>query len=165
LQVERKDGTVFPVGVSLSPVNTEQGLLISCAVRDISERKKEEQQLQTILESAPDAMVVVDRHRRIMIVNGQVERLFGFAREELIGQLIEILVPDRYRAQHPRKFDSFAKSPDHRPMGSGLELFGQHKDGTEFPVQISLSPVETEGGLLFSSTIRDVSSRDSGQQG
>ena len=160
LRGERKDGTVFPVEVSLSPVNTEQGLLISCAVRDISERKKEEQKIQAILESAPDAMVVVDAQRKVVLVNGQVEKLFGYNRDELVGELIEILIPERFRVGHPEKFNTFANSPNHRPMGSGLKLFGQNKDGTEFPVEISLSPVETDDGLLFSSTIRSVRSQN-----
>ena len=164
LRGERKDGSVFPVEVSLSPVKTEQGLLISCAVRDISVRKKEEQKLQAILESAPDAMVVVNEQRNIVIVNGQVERIFGYERSDLIGQPIEILIPDRFRAGHPQKFDSFAHTPVPRPMGSGLKLFGQHRNGTEFPVEVSLSPVETEDGRLFSSTIRDVSDRDTDLQ-
>lgn len=159
LQGERKDGTLFPAEVSLSPVKTEQGLLISCAVRDISERKKEQHKIEAFLESAPDAMIVVNDQRRIVLVNGQTEKIFGYTRDELIGELIEILVPERFRAKHPEKFNRYANSPNHRPMGSGLKLFGQHKDESEFPVEISLSPVETEEGLFFSCTIRDVSNR------
>ena len=158
---ERKDGTVFPVEISLSPVETEQGLLVSCAVRNIADRKNEEQKFQAILESAPDAMIVTDAQRKIVLMNSQVERLFGYKQDELIGEEIEILVPERFRAGHPEKFDTFAKSPNFRPMGLGQKLFGQRKDGTEFLVEISLSPVETDEGLLISSTIRDVSSRES----
>ena len=153
---ERKDGTVFPVEISLSPVKTEQGLLISCAVRNIADRKKEQQKFQAILESAPDAMVVTDSHRKIVVVNSQVEKLFGYPPDELIGEKIEILVPKRFRSKHPQKFDRFVESPDFRPMGRGQKLFGQCKDGTEFRVEISLSPVDTEDGLLISSTIRVV---------
>ena len=161
---EKKDGSVFPAEISLSPVETEQGFLVSCAVRNIAERKKEEQKLQAILESAPDAMVIVDADRRIVIVNSQVERLFGYGREELIGELIETLVPERFRAGHPAKFDAFANSPHFRPMGSGLELFGQRKDGTEFPVEISLSPLETDESRLIISTIRDITDRKSAEK-
>lgn len=156
---ERKDGTLFPAEISLSPVETEQGFLVSCAVRDITQQKKEERKLQAILDSAPDAMVVVNDHREIVLVNSQVERLFGYTRDEIIGELIETLVPERFRAGHPKKFDAFANSPNFRPMGSGLELFGQRKDGTEIPVEVSLSPIETDESRLFISTIRDITDR------
>jgi len=156
---ERKDGTVFPVEVSLSPVETEQGFLVSCAVRDMTERKKAERTLQAILECAPDAMVVVDVERRIQLVNSQTERLFGFVRDELIGKSVETLVPERLRAGHPEKFATFIGEPRFRAMGSGLRLSGQRKDGSEFPIEISLSPVETADGLLVSAAIRDVSDR------
>ena len=119
LRGERKDGTVFPVGVSPSPVKTEQELLISCTVPGISEHKKEKQKLQAILESAPDTMVVVNEHHEIIIDNSQVERSFGYER---IDQPIEILVPARFRAGHPEKFNDFAHAPVLRPMESGLKL-------------------------------------------
>ncbi len=157
---ERKDGTRFPVEISLSPVETEQGFLVSCAVRNITERKKEEQKLQAILESAPDAMVVVDSQRKIVLVNGQVERLFGYTRNDLIGELIETLIPERFRAEHPEKFATFVRHAHARPMASDLKLFGKRKDGFEFPVEISISSVETDDGRFISSTIRDVSDRD-----
>ena len=150
---------MFPVEVSLSPVKTEHGMLISCAVRDITNRKKEERKLQAILESAPDAMVVVDVQRRMQLVNSQTERIFSFKREDLLGQPIEMLIPERFRAGHPEKFAQFASNPQARPMGSGLKLFGQRSDGSEFPVEVSLSPVETDEGLLISCAIRDVSDR------
>lgn len=156
---QHKDGSVFPVEISLSPLETEQGLLISCAVRNIEQRKKEQARLQAILESAPDAMVVVDTDRRIQVVNSQTLKIFGFQREELIGNHIEILMPKRFREEHPAKFNSFLQNAKSRPMASGLKLFGERKDGTKFPVEISLSPVETEDGMLVSSAIRDVSAR------
>lgn len=156
---QHKDGSVFPVEISLSPVETEQGLLISCAVRNIAQRKKEQARLQAILESAPDAMVVVDTDRKIQVVNSQTLKIFGFQRDELIGNLIEMLMPERFREGHPAKFNSFLQNAKSRPMASGLKLFAQRKDGTEFPVEISLSPVETEDGMLVSSAIRDLSER------
>lgn len=159
---ERKDGTIIPVEISLSPVETEQGLLVSCAVRNIEQRQKEQRKLQAILESAPDAMVVVDRERRIQFVNSQTERIFGYQRAELIGQEIEILIPERFRDGHPEKFAGFVGDPQTRPMASGLQLFGRRRDGSEFPVEISLSPVETDDGMLVSSAIRDVSQQRTG---
>ena len=158
---ERRDGTVFPVEISLSPVETEQGLLVSCAVRDITDRRRAERNVAAILESAPDAMVVVDLDRLIRFVNSQTQRLFGFERAELIGKPVELLMPERYREGHPQKFEAFLSDPHPRPMGSGLKLVGLRKDGTEFPIEISLSPVDTEDGMYISSAIRDVSERES----
>ena len=155
----RKDGMEFPVEISLSPLETEEGTLVMSAVRDISERKKAEQKFRGLLESAPDAFVIVNRNGEIVLVNSQTEKLFGYRREELLGKRVEVLVPRRFEGRHPEYRDGFFDEPRTRAMGAGLELYGLRKDGTEFPVEISLSPLDTEEGTLVSSAIRDITER------
>jgi len=155
----RRDGKEFPVEISLSPIQTDSGLLVSAAIRDITDRKRAQQRILTLLDSAPDAMVVADGEGRIVLVNSQTEQLFGYKRSELLGQLVEVLVPERFWSEHRRHRARYMENVLVRPMGAGLELYGIRKDGTEFPVEISLSPHKTEEGVLVSSTIRDVTER------
>lgn len=155
----RKDGGEFPVEISLSPIDTEEGTMVMSAIRDITDRKRADQKFKDLLEAAPDAMVIVNREGSIVLVNSQAVKLFGWSRDELLGKPIELLVPQRFSARHPDHRRQFFAEPRTRSMGAGLELHGLRKDGSEFPVEISLSPLETEEGLYVSSAIRDVTER------
>ena len=112
-----------------------------------------------LLETLPDAIVAVDHEGTIIQINSQTQALFGYTRDELIGQKIEILVPESYRRQHHHHRKNFAEAPKTRRMGADLDLSGRRRNGTEFPVEISLSPVTTENGMFVLSAIRDISDR------
>jgi len=159
LKARRKDGSEFPVEISLAPLRTDGELLISAAVRDVSNKRREERLFRGLLEAAPDAMVIVDQNGKIMLVNAQVERRFGYERDELIGRPVEILVPERFSGMHVAFRAGYVAGPRTRPMGLAGDLFARRKDGSEFPVEISLAPLETEEGLLVSAAVRDISER------
>ncbi|MFE6282677.1 PAS domain S-box protein [Streptomyces sp. NPDC057877] len=157
----RKDGERFLAHVSLTPVTDEDGAVTGFVevLRDATESARAESLFHGLLESAPDAMVIVGEDGRIVLVNRQAEALFGFERAELVGREIEVLVPPRYRDRHVGHRNGFLNAPQVRPMGVGLQLSGVRRNGTEFPVEISLSPLQTAEGLLVAAAIRDVTER------
>jgi protein-histidine pros-kinase len=159
LHGRRKDGTELAVEVSLSPIEHEVGLIVSVAVRDVTERRRVADQFRALLDTAPDAMVITDGDGGIRLVNRQLESMFGYARDDLIGQRVEMLVPARLRDGHRTHRAVYTHSPRVRQMGPGLALFGLRSDGSEFPVEISLSPLETDDGTLISAAIRDATER------
>lgn len=155
----RKDGSRFRAEIALTPVETDAGLLVASTLREVNAGDESEAYFRTMLETAPDAMIIVDERGRIAIVNRQAEDMFGYGRAELLGHEVEMLLPENIRQQHQGHRSRYGEKPELRPMGPGLDLFGRRKDGSKFPVEISLSPVKTSSGMFVSSVIRDVTQR------
>ena len=155
----KKDGSEFPIEIGLNPIETEDGKMVLSAIVDISSRKRLEERFRQVVESAPNAMVMINAEGNIEMVNAQTERLFGYTRKELLGSGIEMLIPERFRPNHPKLRSSFFTSPVSRPMGAGRDLYGIKKDGSEFPIEIGLNPIETDEGKMVLSAIVDISSR------
>jgi PAS domain S-box-containing protein len=157
----RKDGTTITVSLTLSPIIDANGQAAGVASisRDVSERERAEAMFEGLLEAAPDAIVGVTRDGSIALINAQAERLFGYRRDELLGQSVDVLVPQRLRGGHPQHRDGYFAQPRKRAMGAGAALAAVRKDGTEFPAEISLSAVDTDRGVIATTAIRDVTDR------
>jgi len=155
----RSDGSEFPVEIGLCPIETGDGPAVVGSIVDITERKRAEERFRLAVESAPNAMVMVNGEGCIVLVNLQTERLFGYPREELLGSSVEMLVPDRFRADHPRFRSAYFDKPIARSMGTGRDLYGRRKDGSEFPVEIGLNPIEAGEETLVLSAIVDITAR------
>ncbi|SEK10796.1 sensor histidine kinase [Paraburkholderia diazotrophica] len=164
LFARRKDGREVPVEIGLNPVTTAEGTFVLAAIVDISERRRLEERFRQVVEAAPNAMVMVDRGGRIVLVNAQTEKLFGYARDELFGRSIEALVPERFQTHHHGFRAAYFDELKPRPMGTGRDLYGRRRDGTEFPVEIGLNPVRTSEETFVLAAIVDITERKRAEQ-
>ncbi|MGC1500697.1 MAG: PAS domain S-box protein [Terriglobales bacterium] len=166
LMARRKDGSKFPIEIMLSPLESAEGILVTAAIRDISVRRAAEKHLgqmegryRGLLEAAPDAMVVVNTAGEIVLLNVRAEKQFGYNRDELVGQKMTNIVPDGFAERLIA--DALRSTADAlaQQIGTGIELTGRHKNGSEFPIEIMLSPLESAEGILVTAAIRDISVR------
>jgi len=157
----KKDGTDIPVSLTISAIRDRDGHIIGTSkiVRDLTERKQGEEQFRLMVESAPSGILMIDQTGSIRLINMQLEKMFGYSREELLEHSVELLVPERFRAQHSTDRASFLAAPSARAMGVGRDLFGVRKDGTEFPIEIGLTPLRTINGPRVLASIVDITER------
>lgn len=156
---QRKDGSEFPVEIGLGLIENHSETLVLSSIVDITERKRLEHRFRQAVESAPNAIVMVNESGTILMVNAQTELSFGYSRQELVGQAVEILVPKRFRQAHIAFREAYLASPASRPMGADRELYGLRKDGSEFPVEIGLGLIDDENGTIVLSSIVDITER------
>ncbi len=160
----RRDGSEFPVELSISPLKLGNAYIFSGFIHDITGRRRLEHRFRQAVESAPNAIIMVNESGTIVMVNAQTETFFGYARTELMGQSIEILVPERFRSAHIGFRHAYLAAPVSRSMGVGRDLFGLRKDGTEFPVEIGLSLIDSHEETLVLTTIVDITARKAAEQ-
>ncbi len=154
-----KNGQEFPVEVGLNPIETEHGIFVLAAIVDITDRKYAEEMIRLAVEASPNGMIMTNHQGAIVMVNTATETLFGYSREELIGQSIDILIPESHRAHHPELKKNYLKYPSARAMGHGRDLYGLHKDGKEFPVEVGLNPTQTPQGFMVLASMIDITER------
>jgi PAS domain S-box-containing protein len=162
----RKDGSEFPIEIMLSPLESAEGILVTAAIRDISVRKAAERHLaqaegryRGLLEAAPDAMVVVNQGGEIVLLNLQAEKQFGYRRDELLGQKVKNIIPEGFAERLIADGLRSAEDALAQQIGTGIELQGLRKDGSEFPIEIMLSPLESAEGILVTAAIRNITTR------
>ena len=167
----RKDGSEFPIEIMLSPLESAEGILVTAAIRDISVRKAAEKHLaqmegryRGLLEAAPDAMVVVNQDGEIVLLNVQAEKQFGYRRDELLGQKVTNIIPEGFAERLIADDLRSAEDALAQQIGDGIELTGRRKDGSEFPIEIMLSPLESAEGILVTAAIRDISVRKAAEK-
>src|SRR6202030_1719603 len=166
LSGRRKDGSEFPIEIMLSPLESAEGILVTAAIRNISARKAAEEHLvqmegryRGLLEAAPDAMVVVNQGGEIVLVNVQAEKQFGYPRDELLGQQVKNIIPEGFAERLVADDLRSAEDALAQQIGTGIELIGRRKDGSEFPIELMLSPLGSADGILITAAIRDLTAR------
>ena len=171
LSGQRKDGSEFPIEIMLSPLESAEGILVTAAIRNISARKAAEEHLvqmesryRGLLEAAPDAMVVVNQGGEIVLVNVQAEKQFGYRRDELLGQKVKNIIPDGFAERLIADATRSTVDALAQQIGTGIELSGRRKDGSEFPIEIMLSPLESAEGILVTAAIRNISARKKSEE-
>jgi len=164
LPARRADGTEIAVEITVAQVQDCEPPQFAVLIRDVTERRRAMDQLLLAIEAAPTGMILVDRNGKIALVNAQLENLFGYPRDQLVGKPVELLVPDRVRRQHPELREAFLGDPRFHTMGAGRELFGLHRDGREIPVTIALNPFHMETGKFVLSSVVDITERKRAEQ-
>jgi PAS domain S-box-containing protein len=154
-----KDGRAIPVEIGLTTFDVEGERLVLAFVLDLTERKKQEEKFRLVVEAAPNGILMVDSHGCIALVNSQACAMFGYEQQELLGKPVETLIPERFRHKHQVYRGSFTQAPESRSMGAGRELFAQRKDGSEFPVEIGLTPLDAHDGRFIVGTLIDITER------
>jgi len=162
----RKNGSQVPVSITLFAVKGDDGKPTGLAaiVRNLTERKRAEEQFRLVVESSPNGMLMIDKSGTLLLVNRQIEQLFGYERAELIGQSVEMLVPSRMQSQHAGEREEFFAHSELRAMGKGRDLYGLRKDGQEFPLEIGLNPIRTQDGMRVLASVVDISERKRAEQ-
>ncbi|MCM4173762.1 PAS domain S-box protein [Arenibacter sp. TNZ] len=160
-KIQLRDGTVKTIQLLAEVITNDAGEVIELVgtCQDVSEQRMAEIKFRGLLESAPDAMVIVNEQGKIQLINRQAEKLFGYKPKDLIGESVEILIPESYVSKHSTHRSNFFSNPKTKKMGDGKELFGMNREGKLIPIQISLSPLKTEEGILVSAAIRDITSQ------
>lgn len=159
-----KDGREVPIEIGLNPIETADGTFVLASIIDITERKRLDSRFRLAVEAAPNAMIMINHGGAITLVNRQTELLFGYSRDELLGQKVDMLVPSRIRGSHPQLRDGYFAKPSTRSMGVGRDLFGVTKDGREIPIEIGLNPIETDEGAFVLASIIDITERKRAEQ-
>jgi PAS domain S-box-containing protein len=154
-----KAGRQIPVEIGLTSFDADGERFVLAFVLDLTERKKQEQRFRLVVEAAPHGILLIDVQGRIVLVNSQASAMFGYSQQELLSQPVETLVPERFRHKHQVYRGSFSQAPESRPMGGGRELFAQRKDGSEFPIEIGLTPLDAHDGRFVVGTLIDITER------
>lgn len=160
----RKDGKEVPIELDIRALQTVRGPFILVSIVDVEDRRSAEARFRVAVEASPHGMLMSDPHGRIVLVNRELERVFGYRRAELLGQSVELLVPMEVRTRHPALRSEFQMSPRSRSMGAGRDLFGRRKDGSQIPLEIALNPIEMDGGIFVLASVVDIGPRKKAEE-